>query len=101
MTRKDLAHPTEASPPPPVERTDSPFLTTKELAARWRMTPGALLVAKHRGKTPRPKTIKNRKGLFWLIEDVEAWEAATVQDADDAPHSRPPEPKRPRRTPAA
>lgn len=100
MSRKDLAHPTEASPPPPMERTDSPYLTTKQLAKRWHMTPNALLVARHRKQTPEAKRFPHRKGLFWPIEAVEEWEATDFTDTD-ATESRPPEPKRARATPAA
>jgi hypothetical protein len=49
------------------------FLTTEELAERWRTTPGAIAVLRHRGQGPRGHRIGRR--VLYDERDVEAYEA--------------------------
>lgn len=52
------------------------FLTTAELAARWRITPRALALRRKRGAAPA--SIGSGRGvkMLWPLSEVLAWEAA-------------------------
>ncbi len=53
------------------------FLTTKELAARWRTSEGGIHTRKLRGNVPRAYRIG--RALLWKLSDIESYEAAQVE----------------------
>ncbi|ONI48674.1 DNA-binding protein [Streptomyces sp. IB2014 011-12] len=57
-----------------VTKTDSRFMTTKELAAELRMTPNAVRIMRHRGQAPAG--MKVGKGVLYDRAVVKAWQAA-------------------------
>jgi hypothetical protein len=56
-----------------VSTSTGPFLTTAELAERWRTTTLGVYRLRERGDGPRGHKIGRR--VLYRIEDVEAWEA--------------------------
>lgn len=85
---------------PPSEQ--SPHLTVPELAERWKTTPGAIYIARHRGKAPRGF----RRGAKVLFPLAAVLEFEAEEMAGDRPshrgttaEHRPPEPLLPRRSP--
>jgi hypothetical protein len=85
---------------PPSEM--SPHLDVRELAARWKTTPAAIYIARHRGKAPMG--FKRGVKVLFPLAEVERFEAA--QMAGDRPshrgttaEHRPPEAVRSHRTP--
>lgn|GEM_PF-5322513 len=86
---------------PPSE--DSPTLTVPELAERWKTTPTAIRIRRHRGNAPAG--FKSGRRVLFLLSAVEAFEAQ--QMAEDKPSNRgktaahrPAEPLRARRVKA-
>jgi hypothetical protein len=49
------------------------YLTTEELAERWRTTPKGVAELRHRGQGPRGHRIGRR--VLYDVHDVETWEA--------------------------
>lgn len=56
-----------------------PYLTTKELAARWRRSPNALRIMRHRRQGPR--SYRFGREVRWPLAEIEAYEAA-AREAD-------------------
>jgi|JI10StandDraft_1071094.scaffolds.fasta_scaffold801470_2 hypothetical protein len=54
------------------------FLTTKDIAARWRTTPKGFAQLRHRGLVPAAVKIGGR--LLYRLEDVIAFEEAAKED---------------------
>jgi Helix-turn-helix domain len=50
------------------------YLTTEDVAERWRTTPKGVAELRYRGQGPRGYRIGRR--ILYRIEDVEAWEAS-------------------------
>lgn len=85
------------------DNIDQPYLTVKELALRWRTTPNAIRIMRHRRRGPISFKIGNR--VLFLLDSVEAHEKG-LQAADSRhnfeldPTRKPVEMRGPRR-PAA
>lgn len=62
--------------------TDDAFMTTEELAARWRTTPVGIAAQRYRGVGPRGYRIGKR--VLYRLADVEAWEASRQDEAGAA-----------------
>ncbi|MET8978496.1 helix-turn-helix domain-containing protein [Streptomyces sp. NPDC004539] len=80
---------------------DSPHLTVAELATRWKTTPTAIYIARHRGKAPA--AFKRGVKVLFPLAAVEEFEAAGMADdrlshRSTAAEHRPPEPTRARRS---
>lgn len=56
------------------ERPPGPYLNTEELADRWRRTPNAIRILRHRRRAP--KGYLDGGKLLFPLADVEAFEAA-------------------------
>lgn len=59
--------------------TESPYMTTKELAVLIRSTPEAIRAMRYRGTAPRGSRVGRR--VLWHRDDVTAWLDAR-RDAD-------------------
>ena len=51
----------------------TPYLSTEDLAERWRTSRDGVLLQRHRGLL-RPAT-RIGKRVLWLVDDIERWEA--------------------------
>jgi excisionase family DNA binding protein len=58
-----------------------PFLTSEELAERWRTTRDDVLQLRHRGDAPRGHRIGRR--VLFRLSDVEAFEAGRADPEND------------------
>lgn len=90
----------------PQGEDDSSHLTVRQLAARWKTSPGAIYIARHRGKAPSSLKLGSRV-LFPLAEVLKFEAASMANDRLSARRSsaehRPPEAlraRRPRKTAA-
>ena len=61
---------------------DPVFLTTEELADRWKTTPAGILNQRHRGTAPRGHRIGRR--VLWRLDDVESFEDSRAADPKGA-----------------
>jgi predicted DNA-binding transcriptional regulator AlpA len=48
------------------------YVSTEELAERWRTTAAGVLMQRHRGALPAALRVGRR--VLWRLEDIEAWE---------------------------
>ncbi len=69
---------------PASDHDDSPHLDVAQLARRWKTTPGAIYIARHRGKAPAG--FKRGVKVLFPLDQVLAFEAA--QMAGDRPSHR-------------
>ena len=58
------------------------FLTTEEVAERWRTTPKGVLQLRHGGEGPRGHRIGKR--VLYRLADVVAWEASRADTPSPA-----------------
>lgn len=83
---------------------EEPYLTTAELARRWKTTPNAILILRHRRRAPR--SFKRGNRVLFPLAEVEAHEKG-LQAADSRhnteldPTHRPVEMRVPVQRPAA
>src|SRR4051794_3830254 len=61
----------------PAERR---FLTTDELAARWRCSTEAVLRRRRRGVIPEPVRFLERGGFVWPLDIIESFENEKVSE---------------------
>ncbi len=69
---------------PPSERDDSTHLDVAQLAKRWKTTPGAIYIARHRGKAPKGF----KRGVKVLFPLAQVLEFEAEQMAGDRPSHR-------------
>jgi hypothetical protein len=62
----------EPKGPPAGEVADPKYLTTEEMAARFRTSPETVRYWRHIGKGPQSFKVGRR--VLYAVEDVEAWE---------------------------